>query len=94
MDGIYLKCIAAMSTISVNDDGYREEIGYADGLAESRECWRGFLSRLKPRGLRSIRTSVDNKVADTIGSITEVLPEARCRRRTARFCRNVPAKAP
>ena len=66
MDDIYLKCIATMSTISVNNDGYREAIGYAGSLAESRDCPLSFLSRLKPRGLRSIRTSVDNKAADKI----------------------------
>ncbi len=40
-----------MVAIGVNDDGYRERIGAAEGFTESAECWREFLSSLKGRGL-------------------------------------------
>lgn len=60
VDGIYLKRswggsfenVAVMVAIGVNDDGYREVIGAAEGFTESAECWREFLSWLKSRGLR------------------------------------------
>ena len=55
VDGIYLKRswggsyenVAVMVAIGVNDDGYREVIGAAEGFTESAECWREFLSWLK-----------------------------------------------
>jgi len=48
VDGIYLKRswggsyenVAVMVAIGVNDDGYREVIGAAEGFTESAECWR------------------------------------------------------
>ena len=33
-----------MAAIGVNEDGYREVIGCAEGFTESSECWRDFLS--------------------------------------------------
>ena len=50
VDGIYLKRswggsyenVAVMVAIGVNDDGYREVIGAAEGFTESAECWREF----------------------------------------------------
>ena len=47
VDGIYLKRswggsyenVAVMVAIGVNDDGYREVIGAAEGSTESSECW-------------------------------------------------------
>ena len=63
VDGIYLKRawggafenVAAMAAIDVNDDGYREVIGAAEGFTESSECRREFLSQLKGRGLSGVR---------------------------------------
>lgn len=57
VDGIYLKRawggafenVAAMAATGVNGDGCREVIGAAEGLAESSERWREFLSRPKGR---------------------------------------------
>ena len=52
VDGIYLKRswggsyenVAVMAAISVNEDGYCEVSGCAEGFTESSECWRDFLS--------------------------------------------------
>lgn len=46
-----------MVAIGVNDDGYREVIGAAEGFTESAERWREFLSGLKSRRLRGVRSS-------------------------------------
>ena len=83
-DGIHLKrswggsCenAAAMVAIGVNDDGYREVIGAAEGFAESSECRREFLSRLRSRGLRGVRMLTGGTAAGMAGSIAEVFPEA------------------
>ena len=102
VDGIYLKRswggsyenVAVMVAIGVNEDGYREVIGCAEGFTESAECWRDFLSWLKSRGLRGVRMLVGDKAAGMVGSIAEVFPEVRYQRCTVHFYRNVLAKVP
>ena len=72
VDGIYLKRswggsfenVAVMAAIGVNDDGYREVIGAAEGFTESAECWREFLSWLKGRGLTGVRMFTGDKAGD------------------------------
>ncbi len=102
VDGIYLKRswggsyenVAVMVAIGVNDDGYREVIGAAEGLAESSECWRDFLSWPGSRGLRGVRMFTGDKAAGMVGSIAEVFPEAAYQRCTVHFYRNVLSKVP
>ena len=102
VDGIYLRRswggsyenVAVMVAIGVNDDGYREVIGAAEGFTESSECWRELLSWLKSRGLRGVRTFTGDKAAGVVGSIAEVFPDAAHRRRAVRFHRNVLARVP
>ena len=102
VDGIYLKRswggsyenVAVMVAIGVNEDGYREVVGCAEGFTESKECWRDFLSWLKSRGLRGVRMFVGDKAAGMVGSIAEVFPGARYQRCIVRFYRNVLAKVP
>ena len=83
VDGTYLKHgwggsydnVAVMVAIGVNEDGYREVIGCAEGFTESSECWRDFLSWLRSRGLRGVRMFTGDKVAGMVNSIAEaVLP--------------------
>ena len=102
VDGIYLKRswggsyenVAVMVAIGVNEDGYREVIGCAEGFTESSECWRDFLSWLKSRGLRGVRMFVGDKAVGMVGSIAEVFPDAKYQRCTVHFYRNVLAKVP
>lgn len=83
-----------MVAIGVNGDGYREVVGCAEGFTKSKECWQGFLSWLKPRGLRDVRMFTGDKAAGMVGSIAEVLPGVRYQRCTVRFYRNALAKVP
>lgn len=102
VDGIYLKRswggsyenIAVMVAIGVNDDGYREVIGAAEGFTESAECWREFLSWLRSRGLRGVRMFTGDKAAGMVDAIAEVFPEAAYQRCTVHFYRNVLARVP
>ena len=102
VDGIYLRRswggsyenVAVMVAIGADDDGYREVIGAAEGLAESAECWREFLSWLRSRGLRGVRMFTGDKAAGMVGSIAEVFPGAAYQRCTVHFYRNVLAKVP
>lgn len=102
VDGIHLKrswggsCenVAVMAATGVDDDGCREVIGAAEGFAESSECRRELLSRLRSRGLRGVRMFAGDEAAGMVGPIAEVFPEAACRRCAVRFCRNVLARVP
>ena len=102
VDGIYLKRswggayenVAVMVAIGVNDDGYREVIGAAEGFTESSECWRDFLSWLRSRGLRGVRMVVGDEASGMVGSIAEVFPDAAYQRCTVHLYRNVLARAP
>ncbi|OUO18989.1 IS256 family transposase [Collinsella sp. An307] len=102
VDGIYLKRswggsyenVAVMVAIGVNDDGYREVIGAAEGFTESSGCWRELLSWLKSRGLRGVRGFTGDRAAGMVGSIAEVFPGAAHRRRAVHFYRDVLAGVP
>ena len=102
VDGIYLKRswggsfenVAVMVAIGVNDEGYREVIGAAEGFTESAECWREFLSWLKGRGLSGVRMFTGDKAAAMTGAIAEVFPDAAYQRCTVHFYRNVLSKVP
>ena len=102
VDGIYLKRswggayenVAVMVAIGVDDDGYREVAGAAEGFTESSGCWRDFPSRLRSRGLHGVRMVVGDKASGMVGSIAEVFPDAAHRRCTVHFHRNVPARVP
>lgn len=102
IDGIHLKRswggsfenVAIMVAIGVNDDGFREIIGAAEGFTESGECWREFLSWLKGRGLSGVRMFTGDKAASMAGTIAEVFPDAAYQRCTVHFYRNVLAKVP
>lgn len=56
---IYLKCnwgreyenVAVLFTMAVNEDGYRELIGAAEGIKENQASWQEYLRSLKQRGL-------------------------------------------
>lgn len=102
VDGIYLKRswggsfenVAVMVAIGVNDEGYRDIIGCAEGFTESKECWAEFLSWLKSRGLRGVRMFTGDKDAGMTGALAEVFPHAKYQRCTVHFYRNVFSKVP
>lgn len=83
-----------MVAIGVNEEGYREVIGCAEGFTESSECWRDFLSWLKGRRQRGVRMFTGDKAAGMVVSIAEVFPDAKYQRCMVHFYRNVLAKVP
>ena len=83
-----------MVAIGVNDDGYREVIGAAEGFTESAECWREF--PLVAEVARAARgQDVHRRQGRRHGrSIAEVFPNAAYQRCTVHFYRNALAKVP
>ena len=97
IDGIYLKRswgasyenVAVMIAIGINQGGYREIIGCAEGFTESKESWCEFLVRLKSRRLKGVRMITGNKLLGMLSAIEETFPQARYQRCTVHFYRNV-----
>ena len=97
VDGIYLKRnwggefenVSILVAIGVDEDGYREVIGAAEGMKEDAESWKSFLVRLKERGLEGVKLMVGDKCLGMCNAVAEVFPEAKYQRCTVHFYRNV-----
>ena len=96
-DGVYLKCswggevqnVSVLVAIGVNNDGYREIIGAAEGMKEDHDSWKNFFVFLKERGLKGVRLVIGDKCLGMLDSLNEVFPEARYQRCTVHFYRNI-----
>ena len=97
VDGIYLKRswggefenVAILVAIAVNQDGFREVVGAAEGMKEDKEGWKGFLSSLRSRGLKGVQLVVGDKCQAMCDSVTEIFPEAKYQRCSVHFFRNI-----
>ena len=97
VDGIYLKRnwggefenVSILVAIGVDEDGYREVIGAAEGMKEDAESWKSFLVWLKERGLGGVKLMVGDKCLGMCNAVAEVFPEAKYQRCTVHFYRNV-----
>lgn len=102
VDGVHLKrgwggsCenVSVMVAIGVNGDGDRGVIGRAEGLTESKDPWKESLLWPRGRGLSGVRMVTGDKSLGMPGALEEVFPQAKYRRRTVRFYRNVLGKVP
>ena len=65
--------------IAVNEDGYREVLGAAEGMKEDKESWKEFFQWLRNRGLKGIKLIVGDKCLGMLEAAGEVFPESRCR---------------
>jgi transposase-like protein len=96
-DGVYLKRswggevrnVSVLVAIGVNNDGYREIIGAAEGMKEDHDSWKNFFVFLKERGLKGVRLVIGDKCLGMLDSLNEVFPEARYQRCTVHFYRNI-----
>ena len=97
LDGIYLKRnwggeyenVAILVAMAVNQDGFREVIGSAEGMKEDRDSWQNFLKNLKERGLDGTQLFVGDRCLGLLEAVHEVFPAAKFQRCTVHFYRNV-----
>lgn len=97
VDGIYLKRnwggeyenVAVLIAMAVNEDGYREVIGAAEGMKEDTASWLEFLRSLKQRGLTGTQLFIGDKNLGLLEAVNEVYPDAKYQRCTVHFYRNV-----
>ena len=97
VDGIYLKRnwggefenVSILVAIGVDEDGYREIIGAAEGMKEDAESRKSFLVWLKERRLDGVKLVIGDKCFGMCNAVAEVFPEAKYQRCTVHFYRNV-----
>ena len=97
VDGIYLRRnwggeyenVAILVAIAVNEDGYREVLGAAEGMKEDRSSWVSFFQWLRGRGLDGVKLIVGDKCMGMLEAVGEVYPDAKYQRCTVHFYRNV-----
>ena len=97
VDGIYLRRnwggeyenVSVLVAIAVNEDGYREFLGAAEGMKEDKASWVNFFVWLKERGLDGVRLVVGDKCLGMLEAVGEVFPNAKYQRCTVHFYRNV-----
>jgi len=97
VDGIYLKRnwggeyenVAILVAMAVNEDGYREVIGAAEGMKEDKASWQNFLKGLKERGLTGTQLFIGDRCLGLLEAVNETFPQSRFQRCTGHFYRNV-----
>ena len=97
VDGIYLKRnwggeyenVAVLVAIAVNEDGYREVLGAAEGMKEDKASWVSFFQWLRGRGLEGVKLIVGDKCLGMLEAVGEVFPEAKYQRCVVHFYRSV-----
>ena len=102
MDGVYLKRswgdeiqnVSVLVAIGVDQNGYREILGAAEGMKEDYESWKTFLVWLKERGLKGVRLFIGDKNLGMLETIGEVFPDAKYQRCIVHFYRNVFSAVP
>ena len=81
--------MAILVAIAVNEDGYREVLGAAEGMKEDKASWVSFFQWLRGRGLDGVKLVVGDKCLGMLEAVGEVFSEAKCQRCTVHFYRNV-----
>ncbi len=97
IDGIWLKRswagevrnISVLVAIGVNNDGFREIIGVAEGSKEDKASWANFLRYLKSRGLERIDLIISDKSLGLLEVIPDFYPKAKWQRCMVHFYRNI-----
>ena len=96
-DGIYLRRnwggeyenVAILVAIAVNEDGFREVLGAAEGMKEDKASWVSFFQWLRGRGLDGVKLIVGDKCMGMLEAVGEVFPDAKYQRCTVHFYRNI-----
>ena len=85
VDGIYLRRnwdgeyenVAVLVEIAVNEDGFREVLGAAEGMKEDKASWVNFFQWLRGRGLDGVKLIVGDKCLGMLEAVGEVFPDTR-----------------
>ena len=93
VDGIYLRRnwggeyenVSVLVAIAVNEDGFREVLGAAEGMKEDKASWVSFFQWLRGRGLDGVKLIVGDKCTGMLEAVGEVFPDTKYQRCTVHF---------
>jgi len=102
LDGIVLKRtwadevrnVSILVAFGVNEEGFREILGAAEGAKEDKAGWGSFIASLKERGLQGVRLFISDKCMGLVESLSEYYPDALWQRCTVHFYRDVFTNVP
>ena len=85
VDGIYLRRnwggeyenVAVLVAIAVNEDGFREVLGAAEGMKEDKASWVSFFQWLRGRRLDDAKLIVGDKCMGMLVAVGEVFPDVK-----------------
>lgn len=77
--------MATLVAIAVNEDGYQEVIGAAEGMKEDKASWVSFFQWLRGRGRNGVKLGASDKCRGMLEAVWEVLPKTEYQRCTAHF---------
>ena len=60
----------------MNEDGFREVLGAAEGMKEDKAIWVNFFQWLRGRGLDGVKLIVGDKCMGMLEAVGEVFPDA------------------
>ncbi len=97
VDGIYLRRnwggeyenVSVLVANAVNEDGYREVLGAAEGMKEDKASWLSSFQWLKGRGHNGIKLIIGDRCLGMLEAVGEVFPDAKYQRCVVHFYRNV-----
>ncbi len=84
-----VKNVSVLVAVGVNEEGYREILGVAEGAKQDKASWENFLRCLKDRGLKGVRLVVSDKCLGLVEALGAFYPEAAWQRCIVDFYRNV-----
>jgi len=86
--------VPILVAFGVNEDGYREILGAAEGEKEDRSGWAAFIASLQQRRLEGVQLFISENCIGRIELLNEYFPEALWKRCMVHFYRykfsNVP----
>jgi transposase-like protein len=102
LDGLWLKRswggqvknVSVLIAIGVDQDGYREVIGVAEGAKEDHASWSVFVKHLKDRGLSGVKLFISDKCLGLVEALAESYPDASWQRCVVHWYRNVMTVVP
>lgn len=102
LDGIVLKRswggeiknVSILVAVGVDEAGYRQVLGVAEGHKEDKAGWSGFLKHLKQRGLTGVQLIISDACLGLVESVAEYYPKADWQRCAVHFYRNVFSHVP
>lgn len=68
--------VAILVAMAVNEEGYREVLGAAEGMKEDMASWVSFFQWLKGRGLEGVKLVMGDKFLGMLEAVGEVFPDA------------------